>query len=142
MSVLLILMLVLGFCVHFLVNFVYGVSYRQGYRSYWLEHIAATEGAPIERSPKSWGEKSPSFEVTAEMKAEGRASLKGYAYVQVSVLGSDKAAEPAICGWLVQGTGSQLILLNKEGLQVLTFADLPFQWRSIAPGQCEPRKGA
>lgn len=142
LSVLLILMLVLGFCVHFLVNFVYGVSYRQGYRSYWLEHIAATEGAPIGRSPKGWGEKSLSFEVTAEMKAEGRANLQSYAYVQVSVLGSDKAAEPAICGWLVQGTGSQLILLNKEGLQVLTFADLPFKWRSIAPDQCEPRKGA
>jgi hypothetical protein len=39
-------------------------------------------------------------------------------------------------GWMVQGTGGQVVILNEHGLRALNFGDAPFGWVSTSPDAC------
>lgn len=136
-GLLVILLLIVGLFVYLLIVFFYDSAYRQGRKDFILEYIAATDHLPEVRAPKDWRERSINFEITEQIKLEGRSRLKEYAYVQVTGLKNASDSQATICGWLIQGAGSQLLLLNREDLRMVTFADSPFQWRSVSPDKCE-----
>lgn len=134
-NLLLIALLIFGFCIYSLIHLFYADSHTRGYRDYCLEHLAATQQWPNSGTPKGWQHKPNWPAVTPELIADGRTRLKGYAFVRVSELGKEKE-RTVLCGWLIQGAASQLVLLGQEGLQVVTFADVPFQWQHTTPEEC------
>jgi hypothetical protein len=143
-TLLLLPILFLLMMAYLLVNAFYAWSYRNGARNYWMEYVAATNNWPPSRVSGGRRPKESDRPLLDEFSKEGKERLRGYAFVQVRHLevnakDDPKRSDSPVCGWMMQGSGNVLVLLNASGLLVLNFADTPFRWSSVPHDACSAK---
>lgn len=77
----------------------------------------------------------PPAKVDATAVAAGRAQLGRYPFVQLSSKEAE-AGVKRVCGWLVQASGGQVLMLTVDGLVMKNFGDGAFDWTTESPDQC------
>lgn len=142
-------MLILGALALCLVALVYFISvwfiaraYHEGEARFLDEYYTATGSIPylylhggqikeVNSEPK----KQP---IATRLTKTPTVVLLRYAYVRVVPNMNLKAAAEGgeLCGWLIQSSQNQVLLLTKKGLQMLAFGDQPFALTQVAPEEC------
>ncbi len=122
--------------------------YAEGVDSFRAQFIAATGHAPPTRVPvaevgKQAVGKLVMSRAEADASAIGHRQLEGYAFVEVSGIKDGGSSDPRACGWLVQSSGNQVLLITVEGISMTNFGDGAFAWRMVDPKSCSlPRFSA
>jgi hypothetical protein len=121
--------------------FLYVQPYNAGARSFRAEYVAATGRPPPVLVVDADGTVTNTGEVSTILPSEvegGRQRLLAYPYVEVTGDFGGPQKPAVLCGWLVEGTGNQLLLLTRAGLFWQNFGDQPFSWKRRPAGMCSP----
>jgi hypothetical protein len=125
-----------GIATYMLVlKLLFDSPYAAGAQSFRTQYAAATGQWPPRRGPGSWEFDDGPTTPLSDAIAAGRAALRKYPYVRVQASGSDGTADTH-CGWLVQGSGNQVLMLTPTGTKILSFGDSSFSWSMIEPDSC------
>ena len=120
---------------------LFAEPYAQGASSFRNQFLAATGHAAPRRVIPSVGgpqgiAKTASNAAPTDSLASGLQELGGYAFVEVSSTKDGGSSDPRVCGWLVQASGNQLLLLTIEGISMTNFGDGAFAWQLVDPESC------
>ena len=127
---------------------LFAEPYSEGANSFRGQFLAATGHAAPRRGFAKVGGRQVIASIAsnaplADAFAVGLRELEGYAYVEVSSMKDGGANDPRVCGWLVQSSGNQILLLTVEGISMTYFGDSAFAWRMVDPESCSiPRFSA
>jgi hypothetical protein len=122
---------------------LFELPYNAGMQSFRAQYLAATGREVPQRHLTSWklaGRNRSFVNLDDTVVANGRNQLVRYAFVRVTSKALDADEDP-LCGWLVQGSGNQLLLLTTEGLVMKNFGDIAFGWKTEVPGGCPSKSG-
>jgi hypothetical protein len=110
--------------------------YHAGAQSFREQYFAATGRQAPRRHLSAWklaGQPLAKADDTAITAA--RAQLGRYPFVELSSKDAE-AGEKRLCGWLVQASGGQVLMLTADGLVMKNFGDGAFGWTTESPDRC------
>ena len=94
-----------------------------GVDSFRNQFFAATGHVAPRRMPADVGKQRAAGKTIASVPSANslaavRQQLEGYAFVEVVNMKDGGTSDPRACGWLVQSSGSQVLLLTVEGISM------------------------
>lgn len=115
-------------------------QYENGKLRFRMEYLAATGHLPPPRqvgpgARSVRADKASDMPTTAQIK-QSEIALRDYRLVQLFSLGDDVARRPLDCGWLIQNSGSKVLILGSTGLHMRDFGDHGFAWDFINEPTC------